>query len=222
MKSLNQVKFLGREHRVLDKGGYTAVFMEMQAYANSAVELYETQFGTVKPAETPFVSDSVLTPDLWEARGQLAESSASILMKLLWLARLSRPDINFPVVSLAAQISEWSRADDLRLKRLVGYVKQTAHFGIMGEVAKTEVPPLIRAFCDSDLAGCVTSCKSHSGIFTVIESGDRSFPISWTSKRQSAVARSTTEAETRFCKRRGVSRHDTHKVTIGTYPRIPC
>ena len=216
MNSLNQGKFLGREHRVLDKGGYTAVFMEMQAYANSAVELYETQFGTVKPAETPFVSDSVLTPDLWEARGQLAESSASILMKLLWLARLSRPDINFPVVSLAAQISKWSRADDLRLKRLVGYVKQTAHFGIMGEVAKTEVPPLIRAFCDSDLAGCVTSCKSHSGIFTVIESGWPVVPNFLDIQASECSGPLHHWGGTRFCKRRGASRHDTHKVTIGT------
>ena len=117
-------------------------------------------------------------------------------MKVLWLARLSRPDLSFAVVSLAGAISKRSRNHDLQLKRLLGYLKSTTHLGLEGFVPSTQVPPALKVYCDADLAGDPLTCKSHTGIFVCLTNDDGlMFPLTWCSKRQTAVARSTTEAE---------------------------
>ena len=167
--------------------------MSMAYYAKSASEMYEQEFGLLKIQETPFVSDSVLTTEGYETQGHLAGKAASLLMKLLWLARLSRPDLSYAIVSLAGSIARWSRNNDVQLKRLLGYVKGTYSLGLWGVVQHTAIPPTLKVYCDADLAGDPVTCKSHSGIYAVTEFEDGSvFPLSWTSKR---VVRSTTEAE---------------------------
>ena len=56
--------------------------------------------------------------------------------------------------------------------------------------------PSLHLFADTDLAGDPMSMKSHSGHFVaVIDEHGNMFPLHWSSKRQSCVSRSTTEAE---------------------------
>ena len=43
-------------------------------------------------------------------------------MKVLWLARLSRPDLLVAVSMLASHVCCWSVNDDRRVARLVGYL----------------------------------------------------------------------------------------------------
>ncbi len=52
-------------------------------------------------------------------------------------------------------------------------------------------------YCDADHDGCKQTGTSTSGIWYELsnEDGSCSFPLEWTSKRQTAVAHSTTEAE---------------------------
>ena len=192
----NPGRYLGRDHMIYkdDKGRY--VHFSMIDYALSAVEMYEKDYGPLKSCETPFVSDAMLQPEGYQAQGQLAGSAAALLMKVLWLARLSRPDLSFAVVSLAGAISKRSRNHDLQLKRLLGYLKSTTHLGLEGFVPSTQVPPALKVYCDADLAGDPLTCKSHTGIFVCLTNDDGlMFPLTWCSKRQTAVARSTTEAE---------------------------
>ena len=187
--------YLGRDHLVVELNKGKKVFMSMPDYARSSYEMYESEFGALKPCETPFVSESLLTTEGYESQGQLAGHAASLLMKLLWLSRLSRPDLSFAITSLAGAICKWSRNHDIQLKRLLGYVKQTCDFGLWGHVPGYH-PPTLRVYCDADLAGDPLTCKSHTGILVVLDfQGEATFPVSWCSKRQTAVARSTTEAE---------------------------
>lgn len=87
-------RYLGRDHVIFEVNNGRRVFMAMADYAMSAFKLYEDQFGQVlRTYETPFVSEAVLTPDGYEKPGQLASNAAQLLMKPLWLARPSRPDI---------------------------------------------------------------------------------------------------------------------------------
>ena len=54
----------------------------------------------------------------------------------------------------------------------------------------------LHLFTDADLGGDICAMKSHSGIYLVIQSPDGThFPISWSSRRQQCVAKSTTESE---------------------------
>ena len=190
-------RYLGRDHVIFEFNNGRRVLMSMADYAMSAFKLYEDQFGQVlRTYETPFVSEAVLTPDGYEKPGQLASNAAQLLMKLLWLARLSRPDISYAITILAGVISKWTLNHDIMLYRLLGYVKHTFQMGLYGQVStQTEIPRL-HLFCDADLAGDPLSMKSHSGIFVVLqcESGTF-FPLSWSAKKQTAVSRSTTEAE---------------------------
>ena len=55
--------------------------------------------------------------------------------------------------------------------------------------------PSLHVFTDSDFASCPYTAKSTSGIVYVIKSGDQHYPVMWQSKKQSSIARSTTEAE---------------------------
>ena len=50
-------------------------------------------------------------------------------------------------------------------------------------------------YTDADFASCPWTSKSTSGIFVVIATDDARFPIYWQSKKQSSVARSTSESE---------------------------
>lgn len=189
-------RYLGRDHLIFEFTGGKTIFMSMHDYALSAVDMYEVKYGPVREYETPFVSDAALTEEGYTDLGHLAGDAASLLMKLLWLARLSRPDLSFAIVHLAGSITRWCRNHDLQLKRIVGYAKKTANLGLWGSVSFASPLPTIKFYCDSDLAGDVQTCKSHSGIFVALASDDGLlFPVSWTSKRQSAVSRSTTEAE---------------------------
>ena len=119
-------------------------------------------------------------------------------MKMLWLSRLSRPDIAFAMSSLASNISSGPgpRNHDLMLYRLLGYVKATIDFGVHGTVIANEEVPRLHLFADADLAGDVMTMKSYSGHFIVVMDDDGTFfHLFWSSKRQSCVSRSTTEAE---------------------------
>ena len=53
-----------------------------------------------------------------DQQGWLHKDAAKALMRLLWLSRLSRPDIFFIVRRLAANVSRWSRWVDRQLHRL--------------------------------------------------------------------------------------------------------
>lgn len=139
-------RYLGSDHLIVEFNHGRKVVMRMADYALSAVDMYEAEFGVIKDQETPFTSESALTSEGFNERGQIAGSAASLLMKLLWLARLSRPDLSFCIVSLAGAITRWSRLHDLQLKRLIGYVKRTHDLGLCGEKYLSQKSHLLCTF----------------------------------------------------------------------------
>jgi hypothetical protein len=76
------------------------------------------------------------------------------------------------------------------LKRILRYLKGTVSLGIHLFVAPT---PTITAYTDADWAGCPDTRRSTSGHAIFI--GDSI--VSWSSKRQTTVSRSSAEAEYR-------------------------
>ena len=188
-------RFLGRDHSISKDG--REVFLSMKEYCLSAVDLYLKLVGDrpLKPVSTPYL-DAELNASDWETRGELGERSASILMKILWLARLSRPDLSHAVTKLASGITRWSTNHDKMLYRLVCYMSATTDFGVLASMKGTPDTISLHLFTDADLGGDVCTMKSHSGIYLCVECPDGShFPISWTSRRQQRVSKSTAESE---------------------------
>ncbi|GJY30693.1 putative reverse transcriptase, RNA-dependent DNA polymerase [Tanacetum coccineum] len=106
---------------------------------------------------------------------------------LLYL-RASRPDIMFSVC-LCARFQEDPKTSHLEaVKRIFRYIKGTTHLGLWypkGTGIETVV------YADSDHAGDYVDRKSTSGICTFVGC----CLTSWFSKKQTALAISTTEAE---------------------------
>ena len=64
------------------------------------------------------------TADKDQPRGKLAPHAASILMNLLYTARIARFNLLRAINSLARNLTKWSDRDDARLHHLMCYVSQ--------------------------------------------------------------------------------------------------
>ena len=116
-------------------------------------------------------------------------------MKCLWLGRLARPDIIKPIGDLATQVQRWSRNCDRMLHRLVCYIHSSLQHRLVGAVGDLPDDVRLRLYVDADFAGDRLDAKSTSGGFLVLYGENTFFPLSWICKKQTAVSRSTTEAE---------------------------
>jgi len=76
------------------------------------------------------------------------------------------------------------------LKRILRYIKGTLHLGLQ---LRTATSPTITAYSDADWVGCPDTRRSTSGFCIFIGNS----LVSWSSKRQTTVSRSSAEAEYR-------------------------
>ncbi|CAL9021646.1 unnamed protein product, partial [Prunus brigantina] len=142
-----------------------------------------------KPASTPLaakvllsVSDGALISNPTEYRE---------LVGSLQYLTLTRPDISFAVNTVAQFMSAPRTPHLVAAKRILRYIKGTIDLGL----SFTPQPAAARlsAYSDADWAGCPDSRRSTIGY--VITLGTNL--ISWCSKKQPTVSRSSTESEYR-------------------------
>jgi len=212
-------RFLGCQYKRsrLQDGSYEVVF-DMKPFVESVVEKYQELAEKVtgkrvalRKVDSPFLESKVepagKPPATWEemkadqerdvpfTKGELQDVAASLLMKSLWAARVGRPDISVCVTRLARDITRWSSFCDKALFRLVCWLHSSADLKLVGRVKGPPSSWKLTCYPDADFVSDDT-CRSTSGYFLVVESeGGASFPVSWGSTRQSAVSRSTPEAE---------------------------
>ena len=129
------------------------------------------------------------------ARGALAPHAASVLMKLLYAARIARFDLLRSINSLARNVTKWAVDDDAKLYQLMCYVNSSLTKIMTGWVGDKFKDLSLSLFADADFAGCAQSLRPTSGSHMHIQGLHTRFPLSGGSKRQGCVSHSTPEAE---------------------------
>ena len=191
------IRILGRLHRVHRTDDGAVMSLDMSSYAQQVVELYSELAGVekacLKTVPTPCLAESAMTDDDL-LPGAMQPYAAKVLMKALWLARLSRPDIYFVVTRLASFVSRWTKWHDKVMHRLISYLHAHPNLCMQAAVAYDQQPSL-HVYTDADFGSCPFTAKSTSGILIAVETGAARFPVYWSSRKQQSVARSTPEAE---------------------------
>lgn len=150
--------------------------------------LYRTNMTNAKPVPTPMcVSESLSARDGEE----LADPSEyrNVVGSLQYLL-LTRPDIAFAVNKLSQFMHKPSTTHWLAAKRVLRYLAGTYTSGIF---LSRHINLSLHAYSDADWAGNKDDYTS-TGAYVVFLG---QHPISWSAKKQTGVARSSTEAEYR-------------------------
>jgi hypothetical protein len=136
------------------------------------------------PADTkskPSTEDGVLIND--------ASAYRSLAGALQYLT-LTRRDIAYAVQQVCLHMHAPRDVHQTMLKRILRYIKGTMHLGVQLAPVTTAS---VTAYSDADWAGCPDTRHSTSDYCVFL--GDS--PVSWSSKRQQTVSRSSAEAEYR-------------------------
>jgi hypothetical protein len=144
-----------------------------------------------KPLSTPMSMTTALDAD---ENGEPVDQKEyrSMIDSLLYLTA-TRPDIQFSVC-LCAHFQESSRTSHRQaVKRIFRYLRYTPELGLW---YSTSSSLSLLGFSDADFAGCRVDRKSTSGTCQFLGSS----LVSWSSRKQSIVAQSTTKAEICCCR----------------------
>ncbi|PRQ35279.1 putative RNA-directed DNA polymerase [Rosa chinensis] len=142
-----------------------------------------------KPMSTPMsAKDSLTATD-----GALLDNPTEFrtLVGALQYLTITRPDIAFAVNSVSQFMSQPRLPHLVAVKRILRYVKGTLGHGL--SFAPQHQPVHLFAYSDADWAGCPDSRRSTSGYLVYLGSN----LISWCSKKQPTIARSSAESEYR-------------------------
>ena len=102
----------------------------------------------------------------------------------------TRPDIAYAVQQVCLYMHDPREPHLAALKRILRYIRGTLHLGL--HLRPSTLDDLV-VYSDADWAGCPDTRKSTSGYAVFL--GDNL--VSWSSKRQNTVSRSSAEAEYR-------------------------
>lgn len=164
----------------------TGLFLNQHKYTHDLLAL--ANMLEAKPVSTPMDSNTSLQLNSSPALDD--PSAYRRLVGSLQYLGLTRPDVAFAVNKLSQFMHQPNTSHWQALKRLLRYLKGTISYGLN---IYRESPPTLHAFSDSDWAGDHDDFIS-TGAYMVYLGRN---PISWSSKKQRSVARSSTEAEYR-------------------------
>nr|GEV89179.1 copia protein [Tanacetum cinerariifolium] len=170
--------FLGLQIKHMEDG----IFFNQSKYINEMLKKFCLEDS--KPMKTLVSSDTKLTKDK-ECESVDSTKYRDMICSLLYLTA-SRPDIKFSVC-LCARFQEAAKISHLEaVKRIIQYIKGTTHLGFWYPKG-TDIETVV--YADSDHARDYVNRKSTSGICTFVGC----CLTSWFSKKQTALAISTTE-----------------------------
>jgi hypothetical protein len=177
----------------------SAYIYEMCGHVEQTVARYLELSGkskdSLKKVATPCIDDHQIPPEEFEIKGHLSSIAARVVLKALYVARISRMDIMWAVNALAREVTRWNAACDRRLHRLISYMHHTQDHVQTCFVGDLPSKCWLTLFSDASFAGDLRDSKSTSGGLLCLVGPNTYVPISWICKKQGAVSHSTAEAE---------------------------
>ncbi|XP_019190327.1 PREDICTED: uncharacterized protein LOC109184744 [Ipomoea nil] len=150
--------------------------------------LKENEFLEAKPAKTPFTTDQRLNT-INEKPIANPEHYRRLVGKLLYLTN-TKPDISYVVQQLSQFVDKPSDIHLMAAHRVLRFLKGSPGRGLF-YAANSFVK--LQGFSDSDWGTCTESRKSITGYCIFLGNS----LISWKTKKQATVSRSSSEAEYR-------------------------
>ncbi|CAL2229116.1 unnamed protein product [Prunus armeniaca] len=175
--------FLGLQ--VLHKDG--TLHINQLKYAHDLLQ--KANLLNSKPASTPLAAKVLLSV----SDGAIISNPTEYceLIGSLQYLTFTRLDISF-AINIVAQFMSAPRASHLvAAKRILRYIKGTIDLGLT--FTPQTAAARLSAYSDADWAGCLNSRRSTTGYVITLETN----LISWCSKKQPTVSRSSTESEYR-------------------------
>lgn len=202
-------KLLAKKFKVKDLGPISYLLGIQIDYDRNArcIQLHQPQYildmlskfnlSDCKPVHTPMDPGTQLSREQCPSTDEETSEMKKIpymnaVGALMYLAIASRPDIAFAVGKLARFNSNPGQIHWKAVKHLFRYLKGTIDLKL---TYRPDTSPLSSeifvAYSDSDHAGCLDTRRSTSGCLIKMGTG----AVSWSSKKQTTVAISSTEAE---------------------------
>ena len=150
--------------------------------------LEDTGLLAAKPSSVPFDPNLKLSSTDGEPLAD-PTSYRRLIGRLIYLTN-TRPDISFVVQHLSQYVSNPLAPHYQAATKVLRYLKSSPAKGILFSASSNLK---LYVFADSDWARCPTTRKSITGFCVVLGAS----LISWKSKKQNTVSRSSTEAEYR-------------------------
>ncbi|CAN6719196.1 unnamed protein product [Malus baccata var. baccata] len=182
IKDLGRLKyFLGIEMATSSKG----LFLNQRKYVTDLLK--ETNLLDCKPTTSPIDSKLKLTMD-GEALHNVSYYQR-LVGKLIYLT-ITRPDITY-AVGIVSQFMHSPTVDHLNIvKRILRYLKGSIRRGIL---MQNNQSTSISGYTDADWAGNAIDRRSTTGYCTFVGGNI----VTWKSKKQQVITRSSAEAEYR-------------------------
>ena len=164
---------------------HDTLFLSQSKYIHEL--LLKTKMLDAKPCTTPCLPYQRLSKD--DGAPFDNPTLYRSLVGALQYLTFTRPDIAFSVHQVCQFMQTPMLAHFTAVKRILRYLKGTINFGLSYHRGSLD----LKAFSDADWAGDPNDRRSTTGLVVFIGSN----PISWSSKKQHTVSRSSTEAEYR-------------------------
>ncbi|CAH9134340.1 unnamed protein product [Cuscuta epithymum] len=163
------------------------LFLSQHKYVSDLLSRFHLH--THKSVRTPLATRTSLSPTDGELFADATEYRS--MVGTLQYLTLTRPDITY-VVHLVSQFMHAPRTTHLvAVKRISRYLQGTLDHGLW--LRPTSRATCVLAYSDADWAGCPDTSRSTTG-FAVFLGPNL---VSWKSKKQPTVSKSSTEAEYR-------------------------